>query len=108
MLFYGHFSFGGVLVHARILFYFFSYCLCGNIEFVVVDLGTAAEFQQGRLLGAQHFPSGAARFVDELGYERRDKVLAYAHESDVDATDARIDHLRRQKHAKEVLVLEGT
>lgn len=76
-------------------------------EFVVADLGTADEFALARLLGAQNFPMSAESFVDDLGYERRDKVLMYAPTGDVDASDPRVGFHRKQKYVKEVLLLQG-
>ncbi len=79
-------------------------------EFVVVDLGTAEQFARGRLMGAQHLPEGTSSFVDDFGYERRDKLLAYAHlPSDrVAPTDPRLAIFHQQKYLKEILILEGT
>jgi hypothetical protein len=78
-------------------------------EFVVVDLGTAEQFARGRLMGAQHLPEGTSSFVDDFGYERRDKLLAYAHlPSDrVAPTDPRLAIFHQQKYLKEILILEG-
>jgi hypothetical protein len=78
-------------------------------EFVVVDLGTADEFARARLVGAQHLPEGATRFVDDFGYERRDKVLAYAHHADdsrIAPSDPRLAVLTH-KYLKEILILQG-
>lgn len=79
-------------------------------EFVVVDLGTAEQFARGRLMGAQHLPEGTSSFVDNFGYERRDKLLAYAHlPSDrVAPTDPRLAIFHQQKYLKEILILDGT
>ncbi|ELR17126.1 dual specificity phosphatase, putative [Acanthamoeba castellanii str. Neff] len=85
------------------------YSLLVKGEFVVVDLGTAEQFARGRLMGAQHLPEGTSSFVDDFGYERRDKLLAYTHlPSDrITPTDPRLAIFHKQKYLKEILILEG-